>query len=124
MEISKYVGLWETIIVIISTGIIGATLAKNEGLRTLHEIQENLTHGIIPKKQIADGVLLLIAGILLLLPGILSDVAGFLLVIPSIRTIVRDSLIQRLENKVQKSTQTYEIVNEDSDVIIVEWEEI
>lgn len=86
--------LWDslllTILLVIVTGIVGATLARLEGLRVLRNIQHSMERGELPADGLMDGVMILVAGALLITPGVLTDAAGFLLVIPFTRVPVRN----------------------------------
>jgi UPF0716 protein FxsA len=79
------IGFWPTVALIILTGIIGAYLAKREGLQTIRRAQEQLRHGEIPSEAVLDGICILIGGTLLLTPGFITDVTGFLLLFPPTR---------------------------------------
>ncbi len=86
--------LWDslllTILLVIVTGIVGATLTRLEGLRVLRNIQHSMERGELPADGLMDGVMILIAGALLITPGVLTDAAGFLLVIPFTRVPIRN----------------------------------
>lgn len=101
LEVRDAVGLFPTLAVVVLTGVIGAALAKSQGLRVLNEIQRELAMGRMPAPQIMDGVMILISGILLITPGLLTDTAGFLLLIPAVRSAVRAGLRRKLEKKLR-----------------------
>ena len=79
------------------TGVVGAFLAKLEGLRTLGQIQRNLSQGIVPAEEMLDGVIILVAGLLLITPGILTDAFGFLMLIPATRNAFKRWLRRRFD---------------------------
>ncbi len=72
IEIGRRLGTIETLMLIFGTGILGAFLARLEGLRILYRIQNDLRTGQMPAEQLFDGVLVLIAGVVLLTPGLLT----------------------------------------------------
>jgi UPF0716 protein FxsA len=78
----KTIGVWPTLIFIILTGVIGAYLAKREGLQTIRRAQEQLRIGQIPGEAVLDGICILIGGTLLLTPGFITDLVGFLMLFP------------------------------------------
>ena len=90
-------GFWPTIGVILLTGALGAWLARAQGMRTMLKIQDNMAQGITPAKEMVDGLLILVAGVVLITPGFLTDIAGFLLLLPFVRTGLRKSLRARFE---------------------------
>ena len=83
--VSKFIGLGGTLLLIVFTGVIGASLARMQGLEVLREIQNNMAKGNPPALTLVEGLLVLIGGIVLLTPGILTDALGFSLMIPKFR---------------------------------------
>ena len=77
-----------TLLLVIATGVLGASLARWQGWRTVQRIQEELARGQLPTDSVLDGVLILVAGIVLVTPGLLTDAAGFLLLTPFCRRAV------------------------------------
>jgi UPF0716 protein FxsA len=106
IELGKRIGTLQTIGIIVITGIIGASLAKSQGLRIYRSISESVDHGELPHNHLIEGLLILIGGALLITPGILTDIAGFLLVIPWTRKLVREALKKYFKGKIVK-IQTY-----------------
>ena len=87
-----------TVFIIIGTGIAGAWLARREGLRTLRRVQQRLARAELPGDDLLDGLLILIAGALLVTPGVMTDVAGFVLLAPPTRALVRRGIKRRLRH--------------------------
>ena len=101
IQLSSFMGPLSTIILVISTGFAGASLAKLQGLQTITRIQENYKQGIMPGDEVIDAFLILVAGIVLITPGLLTDIAGILLLIPSTRNAFKKSVKRWFETKVQ-----------------------
>ena len=78
-----------TVGLVLFTGILGAWLAKQQGLSTLHRIQRSLGEGNVPGDALLDGAMILFASALLLTPGVLTDLFGFSLLFPPCRVIYR-----------------------------------
>lgn len=92
IRIAKWIHWQSTIALVIITGIIGAWLARREGIKTLTKIQTDLQSGAPPASALVDGVLILIAGAFLVTPGIITDCCGFALLIPTFRNRIRNRL--------------------------------
>ncbi len=90
-----------TISLVLVTGIIGAALARHEGLRCLRQIQDRLRRGEVPAGSLLDGLMILIAGALLVTPGILTDVAGFLLLLPAFRRLIKQYATQQIRSRLR-----------------------
>jgi len=88
MELAQRTSLLMTIAVVLTTGVVGISLVRWQGINTARTIQRQLASGQSPSRSMVSGVLLLVAGALLLTPGLLTDTVGFLLLVPWIRTAI------------------------------------
>lgn len=100
IKIGQHIGLFNTILIVIITGIIGASLAKYQGTRVVFRIKEEIAQGILPAGTLFDGLLIFIAGLLLITPGILTDCLGFSLLIPPFRTLIKHYIRKKVESMV------------------------
>ena len=64
IEIGQRVGTLATVGLIIGTGIVGASLARQQGISTLARLRNDLDAGRLPAEPIVDGVLILLAAIM------------------------------------------------------------
>lgn len=92
VKVGGEIGALPTIAMVILTGIIGAWLARTQGISVLSRIQQDLSRGVMPTDALVDGACILVAGMLLLVPGFLTDVFGVLLLLPFVRTFLRKRL--------------------------------
>lgn len=92
-----------TLFIIVVTAFIGAALTKSQGGKALANFQNALALGKMPHKEMVDGLLILIAGAVLLTPGFLTDSVGFLLLLPPFRALVRQVLTDKLAKKIHVS---------------------
>ncbi len=96
LAIGRYVGLVATVLLVLGTGVLGAWLARREGLRAFYRVREEMAAGHLPAEALLDGLLILVAGAVLLTPGLLTDLAGFALLTPFVRAAVRRAVADRL----------------------------
>ena len=89
-----------TIALVIVTGVLGAWLARREGLKVLGRIQADLNAGVAPTGAVVDGALILVAGVVLITPGILTDLFGFALLIGPIRARLRRRLARAFRKRI------------------------
>jgi len=87
--------------VVILTGIIGANLARWQGLQAYARVQKEMSSGQMPGDSLVDGLMIFAAGIVLITPGILTDILGFCLLIPPIRKILKRGLLVFLKKNAQ-----------------------
>lgn len=85
-----------TLAIVIVTGMLGAALAKHQGLQVWRRIQEQISKGKPPTSELLDGLMILFAGAFLLTPGILTDCVGFLLLTPFGRKLLRVWVARRI----------------------------
>lgn len=102
IQLGQVVGLWPTLGLVVLTGVLGAGLARAEGLRTLWSFQQELAAGRVPGQALLDGLAILVGGAFLLTPGLLTDLAGFTLLLPPTRRWlqrrIRTWVRQRIES--------------------------
>lgn len=96
------IGFWWTMGGIVFTAILGSFLLRQQGMSVLFSIQNKLNAGGFPAQEIVDGVMLAIAGALLLTPGFFTDAVGFSLFVP----MVRQTLFQELRKRVKVVSAT------------------
>ncbi|MBF0371256.1 MAG: FxsA family protein [Magnetococcales bacterium] len=98
IRVGGQIGIGFTLLLIIATAVIGVSLVRREGLRTLTSLQERLARGEMPGGEMVEGAMLLVAGALLLTPGFFTDALGFALALPLTRIPLRYFLVKNLTN--------------------------
>ena len=98
------IGAMPTIGLIVLTGVIGASLARQQGLSVLAKIQREISSGKPPTTELVEGALIVVGGIVLLTPGILTDIFGFSLLIPPFRKALCQKLTASFSKTVGKAT--------------------
>ncbi|MCA8961856.1 MAG: FxsA family protein [Planctomycetes bacterium] len=101
VQVAGWIGWLGTIALCVTTGILGASLARREGARTWFGVQQQAAAGRMPQQELIDGALILFAAALLLTPGILTDLIGFLILIPFTRPFIRRGARALLAGRVQ-----------------------
>jgi UPF0716 protein FxsA len=112
VKLGAVIGIGATVLIVISTGVLGAWLARWQGLGVLRRLSEDLNQGRLPADALIDGLLILIAGAVLLTPGLITDALGFFLLVPQGRAVVRKAVAARLAGRTEAS---------DPGVIDAEW---
>ena len=83
--IGSEIGVLWTIALVVLAAIAGLTLLRIQGFGVVTRIRRELDAGRNPSRELAHGVMIMLAGILLLIPGFVTDVLGLLLFIPPVR---------------------------------------
>ena len=89
IQLGSWVGFWPTAALVLGTGVVGAWLTRYEGLKVLRAVNAEMAEGRMPTDHLLDGLLILVAGALLLTPGLLTDAAGFFLLAAPGRRLIR-----------------------------------
>lgn len=89
VQVGQWIGVWPTLALLLADAILGSLLLKHQGRTAWRRFNEALAQRRLPGKEVADGVLIVIGGTLLLTPGFLTDIFGLFLLIPPTRAIAR-----------------------------------
>ena len=102
IQVGGFVGTFNTILIIFLTAAVGVYFVRQQGFRTFLKITVELQNQQIPVQGMFEGLVILIAGILLVTPGFLTDIIGFLGLIPQTRvfllTVIKNLFLQRYSN--------------------------
>ena len=101
LRIGSKIGFEATLAIILLTAFIGAILTRTQGSKALSSFRNALAAGKLPHREALDGLLILLAGAVLLTPGFLTDTAGFLLLFAPTRAAIRTRLSTYLKKRIQ-----------------------
>jgi len=94
-QVGGIIGAGWTILIVIGTAILGASLLRQQGLATWTRLNQSMAQGQLPPTILVEGLLLLLSGAFLLTPGFFTDAVGFLFLIPPVRKIFAAALLRR-----------------------------
>ncbi|NOY15408.1 MAG: FxsA family protein [Gammaproteobacteria bacterium] len=95
IDIGSVIGAGWTVLAIIATAVIGASLVRYQGLGVYTRMNLSVSRGELPAMEMIEGLSLFISGILLLTPGFITDAMGFLLLIPPLRRRFALNILKR-----------------------------
>ena len=93
-----------TVGLVLLTGVVGASLARREGLGVLFELQRDLVEGRSPATRLMEAALVVAGGLLLLTPGVFTDLLGFALMFRWTRAWFAPRMLQFLGRHVHVVT--------------------
>ena len=88
IKVGSQIGALNTILLILSTAIVGIWYARYEGFNTLKSGMSQLVKNELPLYEIVSGAAIAFAALLLILPGFATDIIGILLIFPLTRKII------------------------------------
>jgi UPF0716 protein FxsA len=99
IQVSNAIGFLNALGLVVLISLLGVWLVKRAGTRMWARFNEQVVAQSEPTKDVADGVCLLGAGLLLVLPGFLTDALGLLLLLPPIRALAARALVRRYSGR-------------------------
>ncbi len=96
IQIGGEIGLLSTLGIVIATAFLGTYLVRKQGLNALSQLKNNVETLENPIAPLAHGIMILLAGALLLTPGFFTDAVGFSLLVPNIRIWLFERVKQRI----------------------------
>jgi UPF0716 protein FxsA len=110
IKLGSYLGVFNTLLIVVGTGVLGAYLAKMQGLMILRDLQYEVNQGRMPMDHIFDGIIILCSGIVLLTPGVLTDICGFLGLFPVTRKMFKEWMKKKIQAVVNRG-DTITVIN-------------
>ena len=119
IKIGSQIGAFNTVLLILTTAIIGVAYARYEGFNTLRSGINQLVKNEVPMYEIISGATLAFAALLLILPGFATDLIGILLIVPFTRKVILSRFIKKQDFKRKEKEDyiegDYEDIGEDND---------
>lgn len=94
IQVGQWIGVVPTLLLLLADAVLGSLLLKHQGRGAWRRFNEALAARRFPGKEVADGLLIVIGGTLLLSPGFITDIFGIFLLVPPTRAIARKVLKQ------------------------------
>lgn len=94
--VGRQIGALATVGLVLVSAMAGLMLLRHQGLGVMGRARTEIEAGRDPSRQIAHGVMILLAAFLLIVPGFLTDIAGLLLFIPPVRDLAWNLVKRRI----------------------------
>jgi UPF0716 protein FxsA len=107
IQVGGLIGLWPTLAIVILTAIAGSAMLRSQGLATAQRARQQMDRGVMPTRELFDGICLVFAGALLLTPGFVTDIVGLLLFVPPFRDLLRTTAGRYVQRHAQTRVYTY-----------------
>ncbi|RQW83495.1 MAG: FxsA family protein [Geobacter sp.] len=104
IKVGKVIGALPTVCLLLAISLVGAWLAKSQGLKTVVAVREELAVGRLPAARLMDGAMILAGGVLLLTPGFFTDFLGLFFLFPLSRTYLKKWFGRLLERALSRGT--------------------
>tara|TARA_B100001564_G_scaffold326954_1_gene309597 strand:- start:1090 stop:1518 length:429 start_codon:yes stop_codon:yes gene_type:complete len=99
IKVGSQIGALNTVLLILTTAVVGIWYARYEGFNTLRSGMSQLVKNEIPFYEIVSGAAIAFAALLLILPGFATDIIGILLVFPVTRKLILSKYSKKHSSK-------------------------
>ncbi|MEV6827432.1 FxsA family protein [Amycolatopsis sp. NPDC051102] len=97
--VGSAVGVLGTLGLLLAGAFLGSWLARREGAKAMRAFTSAARSGRPVEKELTDGMLVGLGGVLILVPGFVSDVLGLLLILPPSRAVARRLWLKRTDKR-------------------------
>tara|TARA_B100001057_G_scaffold439175_1_gene472163 strand:+ start:283 stop:696 length:414 start_codon:yes stop_codon:yes gene_type:complete len=116
IKIGQNIGAINTILLIISTAVIGIYFARLQGLLALKSAFSNIYDNKTPIYDLLAGASITIGAVFLIVPGFLTDIVGFILIFPFTRSLLISIFLKgKIHNKSETDTIEADVIDEKKD---------
>ena len=107
IQVGQAIGVWWTIAILVADSILGSLLMRSQGRIAWRRFNGVLQSGGVPAREVADGVLVIFGGALLLTPGFLTDIFGLLFLLPPTRALIRRVFLRQAMKRITLSMTSF-----------------
>ena len=119
IKIGAEIGAFITILLILTTAIIGIFYARYESLNTLKSGFSQMVKNEVPAYEIVSGAAIAFGALLLIIPGFATDTLGFLFIFPITRKFIFGRISKNLNNQKKEKKDfiegEFEDIEDDND---------
>lgn len=108
IKLGTLIGALPTVFLVVATAVLGLWLLRHQGLENYRRVQRSLARGEMPARELMEGAVMLVGGVLLMLPGLITDVFGLLCLVPPVRRAIVDWWLRRAKIRVYAAGRVYD----------------
>jgi UPF0716 protein FxsA len=99
--VSHQIGFLWALVLLVAVSAAGPLVVRRVGTGVLAHTQDRLARGEVPTRDLLDGLVVLVGGVMICVPGFISDAIGLLLMLGPVRRFVFWAAGHRLARRVQ-----------------------
>jgi len=92
IEVGGAIGVWPTIGLVILAFFVGSALIRARGQATLARVEASLARHESPMPEVLNGMAVMLAGVLFVIPGFVTDAIALVLLVPALRALLARAL--------------------------------
>ena len=99
IKVAEAIGVLVTVVLLIAGVPLGVWLARTEGRAAWRRLSVAIAAGRPPGREVIDGALVLVGGVLFIVPGFISDVIGLLLLLAPSRSVAGAAIARNFQSR-------------------------
>jgi UPF0716 protein FxsA len=99
--VAHQIGFLWALAILLTVSALGPFVVRRVGFGVLAHTRERLARGEVPTRELLDGLVVLIGGVMICVPGFVGDAFGLLLMIGPVRHLLIRLAGRRLAHRVQ-----------------------
>ena len=100
IRVAEAIGVLWMLLALIVSWPVGTWALRSEGRAAWRRLGDAVALGRPPGREVLDGSLILLGGLLLIVPGFITDALGVFLLLPPTRAFVRRGLVRNFQSRV------------------------
>lgn len=89
VKVGGLIGIWPTLALLFGMSFLGVALLRHQGRGAWQRFNRAIAERRFPGREVADGLMITVGGVLLVIPGFITGAFGLLLLFPPTRAIAR-----------------------------------
>ena len=107
IAVAEAIGVALTVLALIISWPVGMWLARSEGRSAFHRLSLAVSAGRPPGREVVDGVLIMLGGVLFVIPGFITDVIGAGLLLPPLRALARGFVVRHAQSRAVRAAARF-----------------
>jgi len=100
IKVAEAIGVLAMFLLLVASWPIGSWALRSQGRAAWRRLGDTVAIGRAPGREVLDGALVVLGGMLMIVPGFMTDVLGALLLLPPTRALMRGVLVRNLRSRV------------------------
>lgn len=92
VQVARWAGVGATLLVLLALCVAGVAVVRHQGARAFAELREAGREQRLPERDLADRVLVLVGGLLLVAPGFVTAALSVVFLLPVTRPLLRGAV--------------------------------
>jgi UPF0716 protein FxsA len=102
VTVAEHIGFLYALALLIVVSALGPFIVRRVGFSVLAHTRARLAQGELPTREVLDGIVVLLAGVMICVPGFVGDALGLTLMISPVRHLIIRLAGHRLARRVER----------------------